>query len=472
MAQTGLLDRAAGWVAQQMQRRVPYNESNPFLEGPFAPVLSETTATQLAVTGTIPMELNGVLARIGPNPIHVENPATYHWFLGDGMVHGLRMRDGKAQWYRNRWVGTDSANRALGRPPVPGQQRGISDVVNTNIIGHGGRLWALVEAGTMPVEMDAELNTVKHGLFDSDVSAAFTAHPHRDPQTGELHAVCYDATRPNRIQYLAVSPDCRLLHKVDIPVQHGPMIHDCAITETRVVLLDLPVTFSLGAVFRGAGFPYQWNPDHAARVGLIPKHGSAADVRWFSVDPCYVFHTCNAYDLEDGGAILDVVVHDRMFDRSRQGPDSQRITFERWWLDPVTRRVERTVRSDARQEFPRFDERLAGHHYRYAYTVGADVDGARTMAQPLYRYDLLQGSVQRHDYGTHHLTGEAVFVPRHASAAEDDGWLISFVYDLANKRSQVVILNAADVEGEPQAVIHLPVPVPLGFHGNWVADQV
>jgi carotenoid cleavage dioxygenase len=470
MAQTGLIDRAAGWVARQMQERVPYSEANVFLEGAFAPVLSETTTTELRVSGQIPAELKGMLARIGPNPISVKNPATYHWFLGDGMVHGLRLQDGKALWYRNRWVGTDEANKALGRPRAAGSRRGIADVVNTNIISHGGRLWALVEAGSLPVEMDGELGTVRHGLFDSDVSAAFTAHPHRDPVTGELHAVTYDATRPNRIQYLAISPDCQLLHKVDIPVQHGPMIHDCAITATRVVLLDLPVTFSLGAVFKGAGFPYQWNPDHAARVGLIPKHGRASDVRWFSVDPCYVFHTCNAYDLDDGGVIMDVVVHDRMFDRSRQGPDSQQVSFERWWLDPATQRVERTVRNDFRQEFPRFDERLTGHHYRYAYTVGADIDRPAS-AQPLYRYDLQSDTVQRHHYGEHKVSGEVVFVPRHAGAAEDDGWLLSYVYDLEHHRSEVVILNAADVEGEPQAVIHLPVRVPLGFHGNWVPDQ-
>ena len=90
--------------------------------------------------------------------------------------------------------------------------------------------------------------------------------------------------------------------------------------------------------------------------------------------------------------------------------------------------------------------------------------------QPLFRHDLHTGTVQEHHYGQHGLSGEVVFVPRNANSAEDDGWLLSYVYDLEKERSDLVILNAQDVGGEPQAIVHLPVRVPLGFHGNWIAD--
>lgn len=469
MAQADFATRTAGWIARQMQRRVPYSSSNHFLEGAYAPVLSESTVTTLNVRGEIPRELNGLLTRIGPNPVQVANPATYHWFMGDGMVHGLRLAEGKALWYRNRWVGTDGANQSLGRPLAAGPRRGVAEAVNTNIIGHGGRLWALVEAGSYPVAMDSELNTLKHGLFDSSANAAFTAHPHLDPRTGDLHGICYDATNLNRIQYLVIDKDCGLKRQVSIPVKHGPMIHDCAITQSQVVILDLPVTFSISEMLKGAGFPYHWNARHEARVGLLPRQGEAKDIRWFSVDPCYVFHTCNAYDLAGGSVMVDVVVHGRMFDRSRQGPENQKVTFERWKLDAASGRVQRTVLSDQRQEFPRFDERLTGRDYRYAYTVGFDIDNPQP--RPLTRYDLRTGSSAQHHYGANKVTGEAVFVPRHAGADEDDGWLMSYVYDLRENKSEVVIVNAQDVAAEPQAVIELPVRVPLGFHGNWIADQ-
>lgn len=467
MTAATLKEKVALWMMKQARKRAPTGGDNRFLEGAFAPVHEETTSSRLTVHGRIPEQLDGLLARIGPNPIEVPNPATYHWFTGDGMVHGLRLKDGEAVWYRNRWVGTDKANRQLGRPRAAGPRHGIVDTVNTNIIGHNGHLYALVEAGALPVEMDTELNTVRHGLFSSERSAAFSAHPHLDPDTGELHAICYNALQPNRIHHQVIDRDGRLSRRVAIPVKHGPMIHDCAITRSQVVVLDLPVTFSLLAAFKGATFPYQWRNRHRARVGLLPRQGQAADIRWFHVDPCYVFHTCNAFDRADGSVVLDVVVHGRMFDRSIQGPEAQRITFERWTLPARGDRVERQVINDLQQEFPRFDERRSMEDYRYAYTVGAD-QGKPDSPQPLYRLDVKTGALQRHDYGAHKVSGEAVFVPRSADSAEDDGWLLSYVYDLETDSSSVVILNARDIDGEPQAVIELPVRVPMGFHGNWI----
>jgi carotenoid cleavage dioxygenase-like enzyme len=467
-AGTPLAQRAVSWLGRQMQKRVPYAAANPYLERNFAPVAQERSETALQVSGELPPELNGLYARIGPNPIRVDNPATYHWFIGAGMVHGLRLREGRALWYRNRWVGTDSANRALGRPLLPGPRRGVFDVVNTNIIGHAGRLWALTEAGVLPAELDGELATQRHGYFNDRLSRAISAHPHRDPASGELHAVCYDAMARDRVHYVVVDPAGSVRRLVDIPVRHGPMVHDCAITASQVLVFDLPVTFSLREFLSGAGLPYHWNPRHPARVGLLPREGAAADIRWCSLDPCYVYHACNAYDLDDGGVAVDVVVHSRMFDRWRSGPEEQAVSFERWTLDPRRGSVARSVWSDRRQEFPRFDERCAGQPYRYAYTVGFGVSTEE--AQPLLRHDLHTGRTLAHDYGPRKIAGEAVFVPRAADAAEDEGWLLSYVYDADSGLSDLVVLNAEDLGGTPQAVVHLPCRVPMGFHGNWIPD--
>jgi carotenoid cleavage dioxygenase len=464
-----LIGAAVSWGSRQIQKRVPYSPANPYLEGAFAPVTTETTATRLAVRGSIPHELQGILTRIGPNPMQVPNPAIYHWFTGDGMVHGVRMRDGVAEWYRSRWVGTDSVNQRLGRPPAPGPRHGVSDAVNTNLIGHAGGLWALVEAGAVPVELDRELNTVRHSYFASALSRAFTAHPHRDPRTGELHAICYDSLSRNKVRYVVVDAQGIVVRDVAIPVRHGPMIHDCAITAGHVLIFDLPITFSFGALLHGATFPYQWNERHPARVGLLPRIGSAAELRWLEVEPCQIFHTANARELDDGSIVVDAVVYQRVFDRSRQGLETSQTRLERWHLDPARGSVERKVFSECKQEFPRYDERRTTQDYRYAYTIGIDVEHIRP--QPLYRHDLETGRVLRHDFGPHHVPSEAVFIPRAADGAEDDGWLLSYVFDTEADRSSVVILNAPDVEGEPQAVIELPVRVPLTFHGNWIPDR-
>lgn len=439
-----------------------------FLDDVFAPVASEAESTALRVSGTLPEALNGLYARIGPNPIKPK-PSRYHWFIGDGMVHGLRLQGGQAQWYRSRYVGSNTAHKALGRPILPGPRAGVSDVVNTNVYAHAGRVWASVEAGALPVQLDARLEGVRHGTFDSPNKQPFTAHPHRDPHTGELHAICYDALKRHKVQYVRVSKEGELSRVVDIPVQHGPMIHDCAITRSQVVVLDLPVTFSFMRLFTRAPFPYAWNDRHPARVGLLPKDGQAKDMRWFDVDPCYVFHPCNAFDLPDGGVVMDVVAHRRMFDRSRQGPELDTgARFERWTMPASGGRVVREVLHDVPQEFPRFDERLAGEPYRYAYAVG--FKPGLPGGQALFRHDLQTRQTSRHDFGVNGVPGEFVFVPRQARGAEDDGWLVGFVHNRQTGTAEFHVINADDFTGPAQAVVHIPGRIPAGFHGNWIAD--
>src|SRR6185503_9389290 len=125
------------------------------------------------------------------------------------------------------------------------------------------------------------------------------AHPHVDPTTGEMHGICYDGGNPAAIRYVVVTPQGQVRREVEIPVEHGPMVHDCAITGRFAIILDLPVTFSMEAAMAGRPFPYRWNPSHAARVGLLPREGEAGDIVWCAVDPCYVFHVANAFDAPD-----------------------------------------------------------------------------------------------------------------------------------------------------------------------------
>lgn len=471
MPQFSIDERIANWLLWLTQLWAPRSSDNSYLEGAFAPVHEEHEFTDLKVTGEIPDELNGLYARIGPNPIEVPNPAIHHWFIGDGMVHGLRLGEGGAQWYRNRWVGTDGVQKHLGKPELPGLRKGGTRVVNTNVIGHAGRVWALVEAGNLPVEMTAELESVRHGLFDSDERLSFTAHPHCDPATGELHAICYDALKIDRIYYLVIDRQGQLTRRVDIPVKHGPMVHDCAVTAKQTVVLDLPVTFSILTMLKGTTFPYHWNKRHPARVGLLGRNAEASEIRWFNVEPCYVFHTSNAYDRDDGAVVVDVIVHATMFDRSRVGPDSDRITLERWVLDPQKSDVQRQVISELHQEFPRFDERLATQPYRYTYSVGFESIHPNT-PMPLYRHDMIEGGVMEHDFGPHKVCSEPVFIPRKSAGDETDGWVIASLYDLEKDLSSVAILNADDFAGEPQAIIDLPVRAPLGFHGNWIPSDI
>lgn len=354
-------------------------EPNRFLQGPFAPVEEEITAFDLPVTGTLPAELNGRYLRNGPNPLGLDDPGYRfregHWFLGPGMVHGVRLRGGKAEWYRNRWVHSQLLAEAMDEK------------------------WP---AGPVHNDMD------------------FAAHTKLDHATGELHAIAYFWAW-DHVEHVIIGAGGTLSRTTGIPVADGPMMHDFALTVSYVILLDLPVTFSLDAVSAGLKLPYTWNPSHRARVGLLPRDGTAAGVRWFEVDPCWVFHTLNAYD-NGGRVVLDLVRYAGAYDVSTPtGPGS--LTLDRWIIDPAAGKVTQQRLDDRPQEFPRTDERVTGRPHRYGYSAviaavghaavspGGDfADGAFSNA--LLKHDLTAGTVQAHEFGQDATAGEAVFCSR------------------------------------------------------------
>jgi carotenoid cleavage dioxygenase len=448
-------------------------EPHPFLTGIHTPMTGEVTIEDLTVTGAIPPALDGRYLRIGPNPIAAD-PRRHHWFVGDGMIHGLRLEGGRARWYRNRWIRSTAVAAALGEPRTPGPRHGDFDTVNTNVLGLAGKTWALVEAGSTPVLLSETLETEAFDDFDGTLKGAFAAHPHVDPLTGEAHAVTYDAHNQSLVHHVVIGVDGRVRREEPIKVSHGPSIHDCALTSRFVLVLDLPVTFSMSALIAGHPFPYRWNPAHPARVGLLPREGAGEEVIWCAVDPCYIFHVANAYDAPDGTVILDAVVYDTMFaDEALQGPKADRITFERWTIDPATRSVGQRVIDTAPQEFPRIDGRRFGRPYRYAYAMALPEtpNPAFVAATSLFKHDLQTGARQAHDFGRGRYPGEFVFIPAHADAAEDEGWLIGLVIDAALETTDLVVLDAQDFEGTPRASVRVPHRVPPGFHGDWLPSS-
>lgn len=443
-------------------------DAGRYLSGPFAPVAEEVTLTDLEVHGTLPGHLDGRFLRNGPNPFADTDPASYHWFLGEGMVHGLRLFDGRAAWYRNRWVRSAGVAAWLGEQPRPGPvHEGFDFAANTNVIGHGSRTFAIVEGGANPYELTDELETIGPCDFDGTLGGGFTAHPHADPGTGELHTVSYYWGWGNVVRYRVVDAAGRVRRTVEVPTTGQTMLHDCAITASSVVIFDLGVTFDLDAAASGAAFPYRWDPDYPSRVGLLPREGDAEDVRWFEVDPCYVFHTLNAFD--DGDTVvIDLVRHDRVFATDLYGPNEGLTRMERWRLDRSNGSVATSVLADGGHEFPRGDERFTGEPHRVGYTValslGANDDADFTGT--LVRHDLAQGTAISRDFGPGRTIGEFVFVPASADAAEGEGVVMGFVTDGDHDRTSLAVLDAATLESV--AEVRLPVRVPMGFHGNWV----
>jgi carotenoid cleavage dioxygenase len=242
------------------------------------------------------------------------------------------------------------------------------------------------------------------------------------------------------------------------------MVHDTAFTERFAIVLDLPVDFDPNLV--GKGLPFSWTDQRMPRIGLIPRDGDLSRARWIEAPSCYVFHVMNAFD--DGDAVvMDVVRHGRVFDRTRQGTPEADTMLIRWRLELTSGRLTETIIFDRGCEFPRFNDARGGMSYRFGYTIAAGSGGYG----PVFKHDLATGRTQVHDFGPGRSSLEPVFVAREGAEAEDDGYLISYVYDQAREASDVVILNAQAFADKALATISLPVRVPYGFHGNWIADQ-
>ncbi|MCF3179706.1 carotenoid oxygenase family protein [Streptomyces polychromogenes] len=457
---------------------------NRYLSGNFAPVTEEVTAHDLPITGRIPAELSGRYLRTGPNPLGVEDPAAHLWTLGEGMVHGVRIRDGRAEWYRNRWVRSASVADRLGEPRrgAPVDER-TDFAPNVQVAGLAGRTFVLIEGGLRPYELGYELDTI--GPCDLGATPeGFNANAHSvfDPRTRELHSLAF-RYGSEHVQHIVTDDTGTVRRATTIAAPGSPYMHDFALTDHHVVLYDGPVVFS--AAHLTTGVPFVWDHTHPARLGIMPRAGG--EVRWFDVAPSLVGHTLNAYETGTD-LVVDLVRHAEGFDIRDFG--TSRPTLHRWTVDLAAGTVREERLDDRVQEFPRLNAAFTGRPYRYGYAAAVELYAppagpwdprpAEGFSNALLKHDLARGTTEAHEFGRFAAVGEAVFVPAgppDASSAapqpadEDDGYLMAYVHDPDRCAADLVILSAQDFTGRPLARVHLPVRVPLGLHGNWIPDR-
>jgi carotenoid cleavage dioxygenase len=433
-------------------------EGQFFQRGNYAPVPDELTETHLPVEGAIPPELDGWYLRNGPNPRQPNS----HWFTGDGMIHGVRIESGAARWYRNRWVRTDSFTDPFPLYREDGTRDLRAAVANTHVVNHAGKTLALVES-SFPYEITNELETVGCYDFGGKLQNSMTAHPKICPTTGELHFFGYGSIFEPYVTYHRADANGELIINRPLDVKAHTMMHDFAMTAEHVIFMDLPIVFDLDVAMRGEGdMPYRWDDGYGARFGVLRRDDPFGEIRWFEIDPCYIFHVANAHEIADGKSIVLQAARYAELWRDNGGFDAEAVMWS-WTIDLVKGPVSERQLDDRAVEFPRIDDRLAGLPARYSVSVG---DAS------LVRHDLTDGSAVEHRFGTSLVPGgpgEAVFVPsRSGPADESNGWYIGYVYDAARDGSDLVILDASDFAGKPVARIQMPRRVPYGFHGNWI----
>jgi carotenoid cleavage dioxygenase len=426
-----------------------------FQVGNYAPVADELTEYALPVEGAIPPELDGWYLRNGPNP----RQATAHWFTGDGMIHGVRIEDGQAKWYRNRWVRTDSFIEDFPLYGPDGSRNLRAAKANTHVVNHAGKTLALVES-SLPYEISNDLETIGAYDFGGKLIDSMTAHPKICPTTGELHFFGYGNIFEPHVTYHRADANGDLVISRPLDVKALTMMHDFALTAQHVIFMDLPIVFNLDVAMKGEGdMPYRWDDAYGARLGVMRRDDPFGEVRWFEIDPCYVFHVANAHDSADGKSVVLRAIRYPELWRDNGGFDADGVLWS-WTIDLTAGTVSERQLDDRNIEFPRIDDRLAGLPARYSVSVGD---------HNWVRHDLPTGEAVEHDLGTGG-PGEAVFVPSGSGTAdESNGYYLGYVYDPARDGSDLVILDASDFAGEPVATIHLPQRVPYGFHGNWIS---
>ncbi|XP_049368759.1 carotenoid 9,10(9',10')-cleavage dioxygenase 1-like isoform X1 [Solanum verrucosum] len=489
----------------------------PFLSGNFAPIHEETPPCKdLPVKGYLPECLNGEFVRVGPNPKFAP-VAGYHWFDGDGMIHGLQIKDGKAT-YVSRFVRTSRLKQEefFGGAKFMkiGDLKGLfglfsvyiymlreklkvldtsygNGTANTAMIYHHGKLLALHEGDkpyVVKILEDGDLQTLGMLDYDKRLQHPFTAHPKVDPVTGEMFTFGYSQTPPFAT-YRVISKDGVMQDPVPITIPASVMMHDFAITENYAIMMDLPLYFRPKEMVKKKQLAYSFDPTKKARFGVLPRYAKNESlIKWFELPNCFIFHNANAW--EEGDDV--VLITSRL-----QNPDLDAIngTEKEEQRDGFTNELyemrfnmkngvaSQKKLSEAAVDFPRINENYTGRKQRYVY--GTILNNIHKITG-IVKFDLhaepetgktkleVGGNVPGIcDLGPGRFGSEAVFVPRQpgTECEEDDGYLILFVHDENTGKSSVNVFDAKTMSAEPVAVVELPKRVPYGFHAFFVTEE-
>ncbi len=466
------------------------------LDGPYGPIASEDVFENLPVIGKIPEDLNGLYVRNGPNPAHPPH-GRYHWFDGDGMLHAVRFQGGRAS-YRNRYIETEGlkAERAAGRALFPGikdqmpqgmlPDDAMKNVANTDVKFHAGQLYTMWYRGGAVYRVDP-FTLATLGTLEQDPrlkGLQISAHSRVDEATGEFIFFAY-GNRPPFMHYGVIGPDGAVRAFQEIPLPGPRLPHDCAITPNYTILHDFPLVNNPEALKAGR-YALEFHLEWPTRFAVVPRHGG--QLRWFEFEPRYMLHVANAWEEVNARGETEIVmvgtpyVMPRDYDGS---PDIRRLLFTiatngldfelyAWRMNLATGATAEGVIDDVlNTEFPMINTAYQGRKNRYTYHLV--MGRTRTLEQPrfagLAKYDLKTGGAVVYHPGEGFWCSEAPFAPRDGAVTEDDGYIVGFVWNGRENRSEVWVSDARDLAAGPIARVLLPRRVPHGFHSCWVREE-
>jgi len=450
----------------------------PYTCGLYGPVHDEVTATDLEVVGEIPKDLAGLYVHNTPNPAFAPS-AGHSWFDGDGMVHGVRFEDGRAS-YRNRFVRTTGLAEDLGAAratyvgslAAPGAGRRHKHVANTDVVFHAGRLLALGWEGDKPYELSVP-DLATRGTFDygGTLRGGLTSHAKLDPKTGELYFFDWGRRAPF-LRMGVASREGTIVRDVAIETPSPSMQHDMALSEKYALVFDMQgfqMAFPKGA----SQIAFDFDRARPTRFGLVDRRPGHDTVRWFEVEPCWIWHTMCAWDDGDEFVLVGARIAEPV--RTRADDDAPYVDglyreedyLHEWRLDVKTSRVRERQLDDQWIEFPRVNDAhlVSGARYGYAARI---TRSATLRANGYSKYDLGNGRRTDVSLPRGHFGIEPNFAPAVGAKSEDDGYVLSFVTDESTLRSECWVIDGRSFSAEPVARIRLPQRVPAGFHGRFI----
>lgn len=460
----------------------------------------EADIRDLDIEGEIPSALNGAFYRVQPDPQFPPRLGDDIAFNGDGMITMFRFHDGKVD-FRQRWAHTDKwkleneAGKALfgayrnpltDDPSVKGEIRGTA---NTNAFVHGGKLYALKEDSPALVMDPATLETQGYTDFGGKMTGeTFTAHPKIDPETGNMIGFGYASkgVLTKDMTYYEVSPEGELLSEVWFENPYYCMMHDFAITKDYALFHVVPIISSWERLEKGLPH-FGFDTTMPVYFAVLPrkKGATADDIRWFKCDNCFASHVMNAYQEGDKIHFDTPEAKNNMFPffpdvhGAEFNPREAASFLTRWTVDMSSNAEafdKKTRLSNMIGEFPRIDDRYAGRKYHYGWMLVVDMEkpvdlkggsAGGLVMNTLGMVDHETGKEQKWWCGPVSSLQEPCFIPRSKDAAEGDGWIVIVCNRLEERRSDLLLFDATDIEEGPIATVKIPIRLRFGLHGNW-----
>lgn len=500
-------------LVRRVRSTIDPADPHPYLNGAWTPMTEEWDAEDLDVEGSLPRDLDGVYLRNSENPVH-QPLGKYHPFDGDGLLHAIRFRDGKAS-YRNRFVRTEGflAEEAAGRalwsglaemPPRSerpgwGAQGALKDSSSTDVVVHAGRaLSSFYQCGALyqldPVSLEQYGPARWNGAFPAE---GVSAHAKVDITTGELMFFNYSKQAPY-MHCGVVDRHGKLIDYRPVPLPGPRLPHDMAYTRRFMILNDFPLFWDTTLLPRGLHVARMH--DLPSRFALVPRPGTLTPppapeaqerdggrpsagalgseaIRWFEAEPTYVLHFTNAW--EEG----DEVVLDGYRQRTPMPPPlagapkayamlmaytdlhSLRPQLWRWRFNLRSGATREEPLEEGVSEFGTCNHGYAMRANRYVYS--AIGEHGMFLFTGLRKHDLQRGTVEDVRFGAGVFGSEAPFAARAGATAEDDGYILSYVTDLNRDCSECWVYAAQELGAGPLARVRLPTRIPSGTHACW-----